>query len=417
MSSSNTAAASVAIRADPDPVKRFSKKALAVLLGGASALVLGAFAFALRSPPPEDVNPARELYSTVNKPTADGLSAMPATYADIPPELGPRLPGDLGAAVLKARDRAGVSDKDVLSAAPTQTDVRLAEAELELALREAKLAETARTSTVFFKTSARPSSVRDAAASSSSPPLGSGNDALAQLTALTRGSIDQGTFVTGQGGDPNRQDRKIDFASAEVESSIYNPFRVQEPISSSQLMAGSIIPASLITGINSDLPGQVIAQVTEHVYDTVTGETLLIPQGARLIGRYDSIVAFGQSRALLVWTRIIMPDGSSIQVDSLPGVDGRGQAGLKDRVDQHNWQLARGIALSTLLGVGAELASDGDDDITRAITESVQGGVNRAGQRIVERELGVQPTLTIRPGWRFSIIAHQDIILRPYRGD
>lgn len=417
MSSSNTAAASVEIRADPDPVKRFSKKALAVLLGGASALVLGAFAFALRSPPPEDVNPARELYSTTNKPTADGLSAMPATYADIPPTLGPRLPGDLGAAVLKARDRASVSDEDVLSAAPAQTDARLAEAELEMVLREAQLAENARTSTVFFKTSARPSSVRDAVASASAPSRGSGYDALAQLTALTQAGLGQSPLGLGQGEDPNRQDRKIDFASAETESSIYNPFRVQEPVSRSQLMAGSIIPASLITGINSDLPGQVIAQVTEHVYDTVTGDTLLIPQGARLIGQYDSVVAFGQSRALLVWTRIIMPDGSSIQVDSLPGVDGRGQAGLRDRVDQHSWQLARGIALSTLLGVGAELASDGDDDITQAITESVQGGVNRAGQRIVERELGVQPTLTIRPGWRFSVIAHQDIILRPYRGD
>src|SRR3546814_1463150 len=115
-------------------------------------------------------------------------------------------------------------------------------------------------------------------------------------------------------------------------------------------MAGSVIAASLITGINSDLPGLVTAQVTENVYDTVTGSALLIPQGARLIGAYDSVVAFGQSRALLVWQRIVMPDGSSIQIDNLPATDAAGYAGLGDEVDFHTWRLIKGVVLSTLLG-------------------------------------------------------------------
>ncbi|MEJ1968433.1 MAG: TrbI/VirB10 family protein [Rhizomicrobium sp.] len=111
----------------------------------------------------------------------------------------------------------------------------------------------------------------------------------------------------------------------------------QDPVSPYQVMAGTLISASLITGLDSDLPGLVVAQVTQNIYDTVTGQTLLIPQGSRLIGTYDSVVAFGQSRALVVWQRIIMPDGSSIQIDNLPATDAQGYSGLSDDVDYHTW--------------------------------------------------------------------------------
>ena len=142
---------------------------------------------------------------------------------------------------------------------------------------------------------------------------------------------------------------------------------------------------------------------------------MLVPQGARLIGRYDSIIAFGQSRALLIWSRIVMPDGSSIRIDNLAGVDARGYAGLEDRVDYHSWKLLQGAALSTLLGVGAELGSDDEGDIARALRRSAQTGANEAGQEIVRRNLGVQPTITIRPGWRFGILVSKDIVLQPYQ--
>jgi type IV secretion system protein VirB10 len=180
-------------------------------------------------------------------------------------------------------------------------------------------------------------------------------------------------------------------------------------------MAGTIIPASLITGLNSDLPGRVIAQVTENVYDTPTGRHLLIPQGARVIGTYDSQVAFGQERALVVWQRIIMPDGSSIVIDNLPATDTAGYAGLEDEVDFHTWRLLKGIALATLLGVGTELTFGEDEsDLVEAIRGSAQDSANQAGQRITERNLNIQPTITIRPGWPLRIIVHKDIVLRPY---
>src|SRR3546814_3809113 len=138
-------------------------------------------------------------------------------------------------------------------------------------------------------------------------------------------------------------------------------------------MAGTAIPASLVTGINSDLPGRVIAQVTGNVYDTPTGRYLRIPQGPRLIGKYDSVIAFGQRRALVIWNRIVMPDGSSIVIENLPTTDTAGYAGLEDEVDYHTWRLINGVALSTLLGVGTELTFGEDEsDLVRALRDSAQ---------------------------------------------
>ena len=192
---------------------------------------------------------------------------------------------------------------------------------------------------------------------------------------------------------------------------------LQTPVSPYQVMAGNVIAASLITGIDSDLPGLAVAQVTENVHDTVTGRTLLIPQGARLIGTYDSVIAFGQSRALLVWRRIVLPDGSSIEIDNLPATDTAGYAGLEDEVDHHTWRLIKGIALATLLGVGTELSLGSDEsDLVRAIRESTQRNVSRTGQRITEKNLNIQPTITVRPGWPLRVIVHRDLLLRPYPG-
>jgi len=148
------------------------------------------------------------------------------------------------------------------------------------------------------------------------------------------------------------------------------------------------------------------------VFDTVTGRILLIPQGSRLIGKYDSVVAFGQKRALLVWQRIILPDGSSIQIDNLPATDTAGYAGLQDKADFHTWQLLKGVALSTLLGIGTQI-SIGDDrsDLIRAIRESAQQSTSQAGQQIVMRQLNVQPTLKVRPGWPLRVIVHKDLVL------
>lgn len=185
-----------------------------------------------------------------------------------------------------------------------------------------------------------------------------------------------------------------------------------QPVSPWTLQAGSIIAASLVTGLNSDLPGLVTAQVTENVYDSVTGRSLLIPQGSRLIGSYDSVVAYGQSRALVVWQRIILPDGSSIRIDNVPATDTQGYAGLTDKIDRHTWQLLKGVALATLLGVGTELSfGNSESDLVRAIRESAQQSGARAGDQLVTRGLNIQPTLKVRPGWPLRVVVHKDIVL------
>ena len=218
--------------------------------------------------------------------------------------------------------------------------------------------------------------------------------------------------------DPNNQQRKLDFLNAkEDDRAIYNPHGLQHPVSPYQVMAGTLISASLITGLDSDLPGLVVAQVTDNVYDTVTGGTLLIPQGARLIGSYDSVVAFGQSRALVVWQRIVMPNGSSIVIDNLPATDTSGYAGLEDEVDYHTWTLLKGVALSTLLGVGSQVTfGSQQSNLVEAIRESTQESTNQAGQRIVEKDLNIQPTITVRPGWPLRVIVNKDLVLQPYQG-
>ncbi len=195
-----------------------------------------------------------------------------------------------------------------------------------------------------------------------------------------------------------------------------NPYRLTAAPSPYLLSAGSVIAASLITGLRSDLPGIVTAQITENVYDSPTGKILLMPQGARLIGRYDSVVAFGQKRALVVWQRIIQPDGSSIRLDNMPATDPAGYAGLQDKIDFHTWQLLKGVAISTVLGIGSDLAFSGNGGLIEAIRQSGQQNVSRAGDELTAKALDIQPTLTIRPGASVRLIVDRDLILAPWQG-
>jgi type IV secretion system protein TrbI len=170
----------------------------------------------------------------------------------------------------------------------------------------------------------------------------------------------------------------------------------------------------------SGSPAFITAQVTEAVYDTPTGRAKLVPQGARLIGIYDSQVAFGQSRVLLVWTRLIMPNGHSIVLERQQGADAGGYSGLEDEVDNHWKELLGGAALSTLLGVGSELGSGADTGSNTAVLQALRLGtansLNQTGQQVVRRNLNIQPTLTIRPGFPLNVIVNRDLVLEPYRG-
>ena len=198
-----------------------------------------------------------------------------------------------------------------------------------------------------------------------------------------------------------------------------NSGNLKTPTSPYQVMAGTVIAGALVTGIKSDLPGDVIATVTEPVYDTATGKFVLIPQGSRILGRYNSQVSYGQSRVQVVWNRVILPDTSSLTLDNLAGADPAGYAGLEDGVDWHWDHIFAGAALTTLLGVGAELAApenrQNGDRVINAGRNSLQDSVNQVGQEMTRRNLNIQPTLTERPGLPVRIIVNRDLVLRPYQ--
>ena len=405
----SSAAPDLTIRARPRAVRRFSRKAL---MGGGLVLgviMFGALAYALQSPNYDDER-ADELYNVTHKPMADGLELLPKSYAELKPKLGPPLPGDLGAAYLDRVDTVEEIEPITTRAKPTSLGgYRPAPAQPRYERATDYAAPpTVEKPNLFFELSNR---------SSDTLPVQTadlGLDYLPQMPSYPDVSAPPSAFdLSPVATDQNRQEAKQAFMESDTDG-IYNSHGLVSPRSPYQVMAGNIIPASLVTGLNSDLPGQVIGQVTENVFDTVTGQHLLIPQGSRLMGRYDSVIAFGQSRALVVWTRLILPNGDSIQLDNLPGSDSQGFAGLKDKVDRHTWQFIKGAALSSLLSVGSELASDDTDRLTRAIQNAGQDTANIAGQRIIDRNLNVQPTLRVRQGWRFNVIVSRDLILKPY---
>ena len=359
------------------PVTRLSRKVLASGTALALLLVSAAFLWALQSS--RTRGPAsEELYSTDHHNVADGLAGLPRDYAGIPrdaPRLGPPLPGDLGRPIVAAQAQSGP-----LAVDPEQQ-------------RMNQEGEAARTSKVFASTNVRPS----------------GATAPAETTPNAVSSSDEAYAQNGQ-------DRKLAFVNASIDRRTTSPDRVAKPASPYIVQAGSVISAALITGLRSDLPGQITAQVTESIFDTPTGRSLLIPQGARLIGSYDSQVAFGQSRLLLVWTRLILPNGRSIVLERQPGADTAGNAGLEDEVDSHWRELFKAAALSTLLGAASEIGSSGNDnDIIRALRRGAGDTLNQTGQQVVRRNLNIQPTLTIRPGFPVRVIVNRDLVLEPYR--
>ncbi|RAZ72870.1 TrbI/VirB10 family protein [Mesorhizobium atlanticum] len=384
------------LRGSPRRAVRFRRGIIVAIAAVGSGTILGVTMMALQGPALRLKQQAEELYNTDRKPRAEGLETLPKDYSGIKPKapvLGPPLPGDLGRPILEHQRQLGIAPGQEVSA----EEQRLAQQAIE-----------ARESQVLFR-------IEDRHQQTDANANGQGMRSPFEVTPAQSDAPRDSASVAPAEGDQNNQQRKLDFTSQRNVSGIYNPHALQTPASPYQLMAGSVIAASLITGINSDLPGLVVAQVTENVSDTITGSILLIPQGSRLIGTYDSVVAFGQKRALLVWQRIVMPNGSSIEIDNLPATDTAGYAGLEDEVDFHTWQLIKGVAVATLLGVGTELSlGDNESDLVKAIRESAQQNVSRAGQRITERNLNIQPTITVRPGWPLRVVVHKDLVLRPY---
>jgi len=365
------------LRPNRAPVTRLSRKvviglALLLALAVAAALV---FAFQTKRQ-----TASAELYDIGGRATPDGFSDLPRDYASLPkpvPKLGPPLPGDLGRPILNTGSA---------TATPTAPD-----AERQKVAQER---EAARVSQLFAATSRKQKAPVSSAPTNGPAP----GDTVAATTDLTG------------------QDRKLAFLNGGADRRTVSGDRVAAPASPYVLQAGAVIPAALLTGLRSDLPGQVAAQVTEDVYDSPTGRVRLIPQGARLIGQYDAQIAFGQSRALLVWNRLILPNGRSIVLERQPGTDAEGYAGLEDEVDNHWGTLFKAAILSTLLSIGAEAGTSGsEDELIQAIRRGGSNSANQIGQRIVARSLNVQPTITIRPGFPVRVLVTRDLVLEAYR--
>lgn len=392
-------AAELRLRPERPTVTRLSRRVLMGLAAIAGLSISGALIFALNQGQRKP-NSATELYNTANKSTADGLATLPRDYTwppreSVPPTgsgvpvLGPPLPGDLGRPIRNAQLNA-----------PGEPVIDVERQ------RVAQETEAARISRLFATTNAR-------------------EHPTTPVMLPTSAATEQGPAIpVGRGDGPpldpdsllNMQDRKRAFLTAPVDRKTVSPDRLAYPASRYVVQAGAVIPAALITGIRSDLPGQVTAQVTENVYDSPTGRYLLIPQGSKLIGAYDSQVSFGQDRVLLVWTRLIMPHGRSIVLERQAGADTQGFAGLEDEVNHHWARLFGAAALSTLLGIGAELgASNNDSAILTALRRGSTDSLNQTGQQVVRRNLNIQPTITIRPGFPVRVIVNRDLVLAPYR--
>jgi type IV secretion system protein VirB10 len=393
---SNLGAEAIDLRARPAPVAKLSRNMVAGIIAGMIFVLAALVLLALDPPDWFRPRPSQELYAPQTKPRAEGLERLPADYDRIhrPADSQPEQP---------------LGDWPLDGSLRPFADVKAGGA-IDGGADDDRLEADARKAGVFFplrggtNTQALVPPKGGDMRATAGPP-----DGASYFAALTQG-------VSGDGAETAaEQSAKLSFLKTGPGGDVLNPHALQTPVSPFQIMAGTIIAASLMTGLNSDLPGFVIAQVTEPVYDTRTGRHLLIPQGSRLIGRYDARVGFGQNRALVVWQRLIRPDGSSIVIDNLPATDAGGSAGLTDHVDHHTWQLFQGVVLATLLNVGTEVTSNGDnDDLAAALRDGGGDAANMAGQKVVERNLNVQPTIKVRPGWPLRVIVRKDLIINPY---
>lgn len=265
---------------------------------------------------------------------------------------------------------------------------------------------------------ARLAGIRTAAMNGIQPGQAQATPSLSGL--LGGGAVNPANLQLG--GDPTvaAQERNREFLKEAGESG-YLPEMVKKRIGGHELAAGSIIPAVMLTGINSDLPGVITAQVRQTVYDTFDESTRIVPQGSRLVGRYSSQVASGQERVLVAWDELIFPNGNRINLRGMSGVDGVGQAGFHDKVDNHFFRTWGSAFMVSLLGVGAQLSQPQNAPYSAAPTAASQSAaaaansLNEAGTKVLEKNMNISPTLQIRPGYVFNIIVNKSVLLPAYR--
>ncbi len=410
--------------------RRLKRTPIILIFLAVIIIIIVAFSFAMLKDP-KSLNQQEEKLVTANSNRLPGfIQSGPKDYSQIPkeiPALGPPRDGDLGHAGLPAKtttfkhptmQKKGLSD-DEQALLEEERQARLAdvfvpgvnEAKRNVSQLDPLASRTKKASTI-------PASLSDKR-----------NAALANLekrrAAAQKGSsgyqpdLDKLT-PQDEWDAQNSQRDKMDFLKTNdtADQKSYLSQAISHPVSPYEVKTGTIIPVTMITGTSSDIPGQLVGQVREHVFDTVTGHYLLIPQGSRVVGQYDSGITFGQERILVVWQRLIMPNGAAVNLEGMPGVDLSGYAGYKDKVDNHWLQLASGVVLSSMLSVGVT-SSQGDlgaqgVSLTQSFLSNAGQDLNRTGQKIVERMLNRQPTLTITPGFSVNVFVNKDMILEPY---
>lgn len=291
------------------------------------------------------------------------------------------------------------------------------------ALRKQRLRQAFSAPTKIKSTAPRPSAPQDTEPSGQAQPA----SLAGQLAALYEADYQRQRRLAGvddEEKDINRAEQKRAFLSdrkPQGRGENYLPGGREAPLSPYEVKAGTVIPAIMVGGINSDLPGQIIGQVTENVYDTATGRHILIPQGAKLVGTYDNAVTSGQERVLAAWTRIIYPDASSIDLGKMPGTDQSGFAGFQDEVNNHFWKTFGNALLLSVLSAGVQISQGGETpgdnglNAQQIIAAGLGQQFGQLGQEFARRNSQIQPTLEIRPGYRFTVMVTKDIVIRPYR--
>lgn len=380
------------IRGEPPRVMRLSRKTMAALGVVAGISIGGSLIYALQ---PRMPVVATNLYDTDSRNKADVVSSAASDYSKVP-KLGPAMPGDLGRPIVNAQADGQNVPVPPLGQNTADPATNAAQQARQHAAQER---DAGRTSKLFLGGNAAPNT---------------GQPNPGAMPAIVDPSS---TATLAPAATTGVQGSKRAFLQSGGNRVVASNERLQSPASANIIQAGSIIPAALMTGIRSDLPGQITAQVTQNVFDSPTGRILLIPQGARLIGEYDSQVSAGQNRVLLAWDRLIMPDGRSILLDRQPGADARGFAGLQDGTNYHWGNMLKAALVSTLLGVGTELGTDNDDLLVRALRYGSHDTINQTGRQLVQREVNVPPTLTVRPGYPLRVIVTTDLILEPVARD
>ncbi|TVO69681.1 TrbI/VirB10 family protein [Sedimenticola selenatireducens] len=401
--------AGISLRPKPTGIRRLNKLPLYIAIGiGSLIVVMLAYSMNQRSKTMSLEEKSSEVRRTADT-TAPGKMTGPYTGAEIPgpKEEGPSAP---------KTDVPASAQQATPPAPPRHHNPSLLEQERE---RQAQKRLQMKYGALEAPTEVSFTRELDTASSSNSVRNVDPRQA-AYEAALARAGL--GATAAGGAGldpaDPNNQEGKNAFLNRQIPKTQLLNGR-DKALSQLLIRSGTVIPASMISGLNSDLPGEIIAQVSQNVYDTATGRYLIIPQGTRLVGTYDSHVSYGQDRALVVWKRLVFPDASALELGTMPGNDMAGYAGFNDQVDHHYFRIFGSALLMSVIGAGYAIASE--DSSKNQNEENAQTAIARemsqTSDRLLRKNLNLQPTIKVRPGYRFNVFVNKDIQFRePYSG-